>query len=246
MKKIEHIKNIQLSRLNNDEYTQFLKTTANYIYTIDLTTMNVENSLLDMFKNNINELTSSSRGKKISHNSKNLKELDKKRNELSVFLLSSIRLERKSPILHKKKSAEHLYRVVKNYFGLQVLPKRQKSHAIDSLVLELKKLENFNCIGDLLLSVVVDDLYLANQKYQTLIMDRAEEQIGNKKRTTISIRKETDIIYHNIITYIFAKSVIEPNQYTENFIKLQNKLISDTISSLKQRTALKKEEKQED
>lgn len=235
MSQIQRITPIRLARLNNDEYAQFLRSTANLITTASLERLHIEKELFDRFKVGINLLTETTHRTRSSKETKALQVLDKKRNQLVSFLLSSFRLERKSPISLRSEAGLSLYQNTKNYIGAQKSPIRQKSHIIDSLIKELDKPHNARYIQDLGLSSVINDLAKYNSEYQNLTFERAENQVESSGISIVKLRKEVDTIYEDMMTWAFAMSLISPSPEVKNFIVLQNKLIEDTIVSYKLR-----------
>lgn len=237
MKEITRILPIRLDRLNNDEYAQFLRGTANLISAAGLENLAITEQVFSDFIDSINALTESTRQSRVSKETKDLKDLDKKRNELSVFLLSSFRLERKSPIAERRDSGDTLYVETKNYIGLQGLPIRQKSNVISALVKDLLKSKNIVCINSLGLLKVVRELEEVNIAYQKLIEGRAESQVENNIVSAKKIRATSDAQYETMMDYAFAMNVIHPSKESSNFVVYQNKLIEDTNNAFKQRKA---------
>lgn len=238
MKEIVRIKEFRLDRLNNDEYAQFLRGTANLISVATLDKLGVEEELFREFMMRINQLTDSTRQSRSSKETKELKDLDKKRNELSVFLLSAFRLERKSPIKERKEAGEVLYDETKNYIGLQTLPSRQKSHVISGLIKDLLKSKNIVCINTLGLLKIVRELEEVNVSYQKTTEGRAESQVENVLINAKKIRLVSDKQYEDIVTWAFATNLVNPSPESKNFVVMQNKLIEDTANAYKQRKAI--------
>ena len=106
-------------------------------------------------------------------------------------------------------------------------------------------MENKTYIETLSLVEAVDKLEEVNTKYNELKNERAENQIANNLGNTKEVRTITDKQYDIIVSRIFALNVITPTEDTKKFIVSINKLITDTLTSYKQRTNRNKTAKPE-
>ena len=130
-----------LSRLNNDEYAQFLKGVIKLVNVATIEKLAIKQELFSAIENNLELLTEASRQSRSSKESENINRLDKQRSELLSYLLSSFRLGKKSSLESHREAASVLVTAFKNYTGVQSLPTRQKSQAIDALLKDLEKPE---------------------------------------------------------------------------------------------------------
>ena len=124
MEKLTKIKEISLRVLNNAEYTQFLSNTEQLLQTAGAGHLRIDAGLLAEFRDNIQKLTDISFQSRASTETEELAKLDKQRDDLAVYLLAAFRVERKSPIIHRREAAAKLYTITKNYIGVQSLPNR--------------------------------------------------------------------------------------------------------------------------
>lgn len=235
MKKITDLKAIKITQLNNDEYAQFITGVVNLVQNATPEKIFLTEELFSTLKKKLNDLTNSVRQTRISKETAKITELDKKRGELVVFLLSSFRFEQKNIIKERKEAASFLYKVCKNYLGIQSLPIRQKSHAISGLILDLEKPENKEKLQVLGVTDALNALNQYNQEFQKLIEGRAESQLTNTLPNARKIRKEIDEIYKYITKCAFAMNITNKTEESSNFISLLNKLIEDTSNANKQR-----------
>ena len=226
-----------VGKLNNDEYAQFIKGVIKLVNTTTPEKLGLKSELVTAIEKNVELLTEASRQSRSSKESENIRHLDKQRNELLSYLLSSFRLGKKSALVAQREAAQILYLEFKNYKGVTSLPTRQKSQAIDALVKDLEKpaiAEHLNILG---ISHAVAPLKEANAKYQELVDVRAENQINTNTINVKKVRKETDTLYKELARFVFANHIVNPSAETTNFSTLFNKLIDDTISANKQRLA---------
>ena len=233
------IKSVYLSRFNNEEYTKFLSGVVGLLEKATLEKLHIEQELFDSFKENVSLLTDVSRRSTTSHETKELNELDKKRNELIVYLMSFFRMERKVPIETRKKAAGDLYEVAKPYQKMQQLPNRQKTQAVEGFLLDMGKETNVSYLKTLGLTSVISQLEAVNRKYSELTEGRAESQMANKVVGANSVRKKTDKQYAEIVMWAFSMSIITPSEESKKFVLMLNKLIDDTSHIYKQRIGLR-------
>lgn len=239
------IKTIKLSRLNNNEYSQFLKGVENLIKEASLDSLKIREDLFLSFCEHINYLTEVTKKTRSSLHTTELKKIDSQRSELAHYLLSTFKIELKSPIKLKQEAALNLFEDTKNYSGLKYLPLRQKTHLIKALLSDIKTPKNLKNLEALNLTYVADSLQEYNNLYDEITQNRAKHQVNNKTDNTRKIRRLSDQEYDHIISLSYAASLLHPNEKTKNFISLLNKLIDDTTIALKQRTAKRVKDKEE-
>lgn len=238
---ITTIKDIRLPRLNNAEYTSFLGSVETLITKATPTKLGVQDALFTAYKENILALTEVMKHTRASKETQNLEALDRERDELLSFLFTSIKNDRKNPNASRKEAAKQLYLVVKPYFGVQNSAHRQETQYIESLQTDLSRAENSAHITSLGLQDAVNTLVEKNTAYKTLTSDRADAiatttPLQNAKQ----IRQKTDEQYKEITLRAFAQSVAQPNDEATAFITSINKLIDDTNTAYKQRSATAK------
>jgi hypothetical protein len=245
MEEIIKITNLNLTKFTTEEYTQFLNDTVKLVENAGANTFGINVDFFESFKKNIQRLKDISRQSRISKETKDLNNLNTERNSLVQYILSIFRTERKSPVELRKKAAEILYDVTKKYIGTQYTSNRSKIIIIEGLLLDLRKMENKTYIETLSLVEAVNKLEEVNTKYNELKNERAENQIANNLGNTKEVRTITDKQYDIIVSRIFALNVITPTEDTKKFIVSINKLITDTLTSYKQRTNRNKTAKPE-
>ena len=130
-----------VSKLNNDEYAQFVKGIVKLVYAGTIEKLRVEEELVTAIQENVELLTEASRKSRSTKESGNMAQLDKKRNEILSYLLSSFKIGKKSAIQSQKEAADILLLEFKNYRKVSTLPTRQKSQAVDALIKDLEKPE---------------------------------------------------------------------------------------------------------
>lgn len=235
MNTIIKVKELHLPKLNNAEYTQFLSNVQKLIEVATPQKLGFTEELFGGFKANIQTLTDIAKQSKTSDETAELNALDKKRDEEAVYLLTAIKNERKTPIEARKTAALSLYNLTKPYIGLQKLPHRQETQAIEGLIIDLEKPENAENITKLGLAEVLSALKATNLRYKELTAERAGNQVAIVMESAKEVRQRTDKQYDEIATRAFVASVANPTEETQNFISHLNKLIEDTQLAYKQR-----------
>ena len=104
-----------VSKLNNDEYAQFVKGIVKLVYAGTIEKLRVEEELVTAIQENVELLTEASRQSRSTKESGNMAQLDKKRNEILSYLLSSFKVGKKSAIQSQKEAADILLLEFKNY-----------------------------------------------------------------------------------------------------------------------------------
>ena len=162
-----------VSKLNNDEYAQFVKGIVKLVYAGTIEKLRVEEELVTAIQENVELLTEASRQSRSTKESGNMAQLDKKRNEILSYLLSSFKVGKKSAIQSQKEAADILLLEFKNYRKVSTLPTRQKSQAVDALIKDLEKPEIRELLTTLGTINAVAPLKEINAKYQELLDVRA-------------------------------------------------------------------------
>lgn len=237
MEQIIDLKSIKFVQLNNDEFAQFITGVSNLIQSATPEKLFISEKIFREFKEKLNELTEVGRQTRISKETQSIAELDKKRSELVVFLLSSFRVEQKNIITRRKDAATTLYTSCKNHLGIQLLPLRQKTHAINTLIKELNKEDNKKLIDILGVTDAITILTSYNHDLQKLLDGRAESQIANSSPSAKILREELTKLYKYITKCAFAMNITNKTDESTNFVNLINKLIEDTTIANHQRLA---------
>lgn len=240
MNPIIKITEIYLPKFNNAEYTQFLSGVQKLVETATPARLGISEDFFSNFKTNIQKLTDIAKQSKTSDETVNLNELDIKRDNEAVYLLSTIRNDRKAPLADKRSAAISLYNLAKPYIGVQKLPNRQETQVIEGLITDLEKPENAANIAKLGLAEAVATLKETNLQYKILTAERAGNQAIQVLESAKKVRLVTDEEYDEIATRAFAASVATPTEESRNFVSGVNKLIGDTELAYKQRGARKK------
>ena len=237
MKNIIELKAVNLDKLSIGEYSQFIERVVNLIVKATPEKLFLEDELLPKLQEKLVLLTEVIGQSYASQETKQLNDLDKERNKLSVFLLSSFRLEKNSIEEDRKKAATELHNVSKNYIGLQTFPMRQKTQFINGMVNDLYKAENKRHIVTLGLLKTLDLLDEKNKEYQKLSEGRSESQLANKVVSFKKVKKETNELYRRLAKFAFAGNLLHESAESATFVNMLNKLITETMTANKQRLA---------
>lgn len=235
MKTIVEINSLRVEKLNNDEFTQFIKSAINLMEDATLEKLNINQEWITTLKKHTEDLTEASRQSRYSAETQNINAIDRKRTKLLALLLSDFRNERNHINASRQEAANYLYKVTRNFAGTQRVPLRQKSQTISALIKDLKKPQEQTHLQTLGLAEVVEKLNEYNQECQTLIESRAETQVSEEKINTKQVRLAATKLYRDLTKYAFATNLLHPTTESGNFITLLNKLISDTAAANKQR-----------
>lgn len=242
MQEILKIKEAPINRFNNEEYAHFMNGANSLINVATTDKIGISAKFQKEFADKIVQLTESIRQRRVSHQTKELVIVDKERAKLIVYLFSSIRVERNSPVKDRNEAANYLYNETKNYKGIQNLPKRQCTQAVDGLLADLKKTQASDYLHKFGLEVTIQKLEEVNTKYKKLSNERAESQVEQKLDSPKNIRKAIDVYYDYLVTKASATNIVDETPESKQFVISINKWIEDSVTAYKKRVGhLKKE-----
>ena len=115
------------------------------------------------------------------------------------------------------------------------MPLGQKTQTIEGFLLDIKKPELAPHLNTLGLGNTVRLLTEANAECYKLTTGRAENQLSNVLINSKKVRKEATELYRYLVKCVLGQHMVSQSEESANFIKLLNKLVSDTMSSNKQR-----------
>lgn len=237
MKVVIDVKKIKLEQLNSVEYAHFIKSMLDLVKSVGLEHLNLEEEAYNKLLKCHEDLTEATRQSRYSKETQKINELDKKRSEYVVFLLSSFRFEQKNPLESKKEAAKILHKAMKNYAGIQSLPFGQKTQTIEGLLFDIKKPEYAPHLKTLEVENAIKLLTEVNNECHKLAAGRAESQISNVLINSKKVRKEATELYRYLVKCVSGQHIVSQSAESANFINLLNKLVTDTMNANKQRLA---------
>ena len=239
------IDTIGLAKLNNAEYTNFMNRTLNQAVAVGIEKIGASDALIDGITANVNKMTDIVAQSRASVETAQIAEVDKKADELIVYLMATFRTNRTSPIQAMRTAAEALYLKTKPYVGCQTLPQGQQIQKMRGLLSDLTGTEMSVHIQTLGLSAVVEELNTVTAQYSNLIEQRSISQLANKVDASKTVRMELDVQYDDLVTIAFVTSVATPSKEATDFVVYMNKLIADTNAAYNQRIAQSGKKKEE-
>ena len=94
----QKISPIRLGKLNNAEYTNFMSRTLSQALAVGTEKIGVSEALIDNITANVNKMTDIVAQSRASVETAQIAEVDKKADELIVYLMATFRTNRTSPI----------------------------------------------------------------------------------------------------------------------------------------------------
>ena len=261
MEKITKVKDINITKLNNAEYRTFMARYGNLLaggggdsespdeISFDPNDpLGIPQELRTAFATDFALLTDAVNQSSASEETAQMSALDKERDDLLIFITSTITQMTKSPLAAQRTAAEKLYLPVKPYIGAARLANLQETAAIEGLLVDLDKAGMPEALAAINLTEVVAALKEKNKQYATLTEQRANAKADDPVESAKKIRLRMDEEYDEMSTYAFAQSVVKPTQETAAFISRLNALVDETNALYNQRiaearaTAAKKQE----
>ena len=261
MEKITKVKDINITKLNNAEYRTFMARYGNLLagggsdsespdeISFDPNDpLGIPQEVRTAFAADFALLTDAVNQSSASEETAQMSTLDKERDDLLIFITSTITQMTKSPLAAQRTAAEKLYLPVKPYIGAARLANLQETAAIEGLLVDLDKAGMPEALAAINLTEVVAALKEKNKQYATLTEQRANAKADDPVESAKKIRLRMDEEYDEMSTYAFAQSVVKPTQETAAFISRLNALVDETNALYNQRiaqaraTAAKKQE----
>ena len=250
MEKITKVNIIYLQRLNNAEYRTFMARYGNLLaggggdsespdeISFDPNDpLGIPQELRTAFATDFALLTDAVNQSSASEETAQMSALDKERDDLLIFITSTITQITKSPLAAQRTAAEKLYLPVKPYIGAARLANLQETAAIEGLLVDLDKAGMPEALAAINLTEVVAALKEKNKQYATLTEQRANAKADDPVESAKKIRLRMDEEYDEMSTYAFAQSVVKPTQETAAFISRLNALVDETNALYNQRIA---------
>lgn len=250
MEKITKVNIIYLQRLNNAEYRTFMARYGNLLaggggdsespdeISFDPNDpLGIPQELRTAFAADFALLTDAVNQSSASEETAQMSALDKERDDLLIFITSTITQMTKSPLAAQRTAAEKLYLPVKPYIGAARLANLQETAAIEGLLVDLDKAGMPEALAAINLTEVVAALKEKNKQYATLTEQRANVKADDPVESAKKIRLRMDEEYDEMTTYAFAQSVVKPTQETAAFINRLNALVDETNALYNQRIA---------
>ena len=250
MEKITKVNIIYLQRLNNAEYRTFMARYGNLLaggggdsespdeISFDPNDpLGIPQELRTAFATDFALLTDAVNQSSASEETAQMSALDKERDDLLIFITSTITQMTKSPLAAQRTAAEKLYLPVKPCIGAARLANLQETAAIEGLLVDLDKAGMPEALAAINLTEVVAALKEKNKQYATLTEQRANAKADDPVESAKKIRLRMDEEYDEMSTYAFAQSVVKPTQETAAFISRLNALVDETNALYNQRIA---------
>lgn len=250
MEKITKVKDINITKLNNAEYRTFMARYGNLLaggggdsespdeISFDPNDpLGIPQELRTAFATDFALLTDTVNQSSASEETAQMSALDKERDDLLIFITSTITQMTKSPLAAQRTAAEKLYLPVKPYIGAARLANLQETAAIEGLLVDLDKAGMPEALAAINLTEVVAALKEKNKQYATLTEQRANAKADDPVESAKKIRLRMDEEYDEMSTYAFAQSVVKPTQETAAFINRLNALVDETNALYNQRIA---------
>ena len=250
MEKITKVNIIYLQRLNNAEYRTFMARYGNLLagggsdsespdeISFDPNDpLGIPQEVRTAFAADFALLTDAVNQSSASEETAQMSTLDKERDDLLIFITSTITQMTKSPLAAQRTAAEKLYLPVKPYIGAARLANLQETAAIEGLLVDLDKAGMPEALAAINLTEVVAALKEKNKQYATLTEQRANAKADDPLESAKKIRLRMDEEYDEMSTYAFAQSVVKPTQETAAFISRLNALVDEMNALYNQRIA---------
>ena len=233
------IKPAGLTKLNNAEYTNFMNAFYRLAFaagggggdsespdeiSLDNNPLGITDAQKAAFEKELPLMTDLVNQSHISDETAQLLDLDKQRDDLVVYLTTSVSQMRKSPIEAQRTAAQTVYNIIKPYIGIYKSANQQETAQIQTLGLK----------------EILDSLRAANDEYAKLTAQRTGNRAASIKEASAVVRLRMDDLYDDMTTIAFVQSVAAPTAETARFVNELNALIDETTALYNQRVGAAK------
>lgn len=209
------IKPAGLTKLNNAEYTNFMNAFYRLAFaagggggdsespdeiSLDNNPLGITDAQKTAFEKELPLMTDLVNQSHISDETAQLLDLDKQRDDLVVYLTTSVSQMRKSPIEAQRTAAQTVYNIIKPYIGIYKSANQQETAQIQGLLLDLDKEGVPALIQTLGLKEILDSLRAANDEYAKLTAQRTGNRAASIKEASAVVRLRMDDLYDDMTT----------------------------------------------
>ena len=245
-KKYLRIETISLSRLNN---TEFIKLMRRIIFRLPRKTSSsgeedlpevqsadteeiseevyIDKELVEELEGYLDQLDELTRETTATLKTEDLESLDKQRDTLAGFIISSSLQATYLPLEAKRKAGKEIYIVVKPYAGIGQEPNEQETALINNMLGDIES-HNLSAQMTLLgLDDVAAELKRLNDLYEEISAARDKPKARKRvKEKAAELRAAAMEVYQEIADRAFAANLLHPTATTEEYVlDINNELL---------------------
>ncbi|EFM02228.1 DUF6261 family protein [Hoylesella marshii] len=252
MKKILRIEGSYVSQFNNVLHAQYQRKQFELVKTVDATKINLPAEWIAAWEKAIGVEVEINKQATASVLTAQLQKKDTERDQLLTNIFAVVRAQRTSPVAAIREAAQHLYVILKPYFGIQEEIFEAESGHIVGMEQDAGKFPAE--VAVLGLKAVFDELNVVNEEYERLRTDRRNEATAAKLPDSRTARRETDELFEGacqciLASYIMAKTAVEKTLVAD-LVSDMNKISADFRAtfnlSIGQKAAAKKRKEDKD
>lgn len=237
MKK-EKLINLDLARLHNAEFKQFL---VRFFEDFGKTDLKLETDadfkvLFEKLKGKIPSYEKGLERIRSSEETKKLAELDHARDTDMRALRLSIRPYKYAKTDDKKKAFETLKRLIDPYKDVSKKTYEEETSNLTTLITQLKAEPYVNAVKTLQIKEFVSELEKSNKAFDELFSHRSFQTLQKEAYHIRPLRKELSDDYRNMVNYIVTLSGVKQDEFYKKTLEVINnsrKYYADVIARRK-------------
>lgn len=232
MKKLE---SLNLARLSNLEYGQFIKSSCEGLRAMEGVTITDE-----IFTNYLDILETKSEGYNKtqipiikSDATAKIADADKKRDAVITATLRNLAVFELSENHNELEAFISLTNLFNNYKGIQSWNFEEETNGIDNLLDDLRTAKYNEHLGTLGMQAYIERIGNANNKFKSLFSDRTQEKAKKEIFDIKLMRQEINTVYSDMANYVCSLSkALNTEQYNRslNLINTTRKYYSDLLA----------------
>lgn len=212
-------------------HLQFHRKAYELISAVDKKKLHLTNDLLNDWKHWIDIEVDLSLEAKTSVLTAKLRDLDKQRDELILYLFKTIHTQTKSPITATAEAAQRLHIVTDTYKNLHKKAYEAESALVVGLLHDLaKQPRDLTVLG---LQPALEQLETVNRAYEEVRVRRRAETVASKLPNLRKVRPQTDAAYDLVCQHISAAYLYAGTDADRKAIALLTAQINQTMADFK-------------
>lgn len=228
---------VWLTKFSNGLYTAFLNVFSTFVQVATPIKLWLNVGDFTKFQQLLSQLDDAVLQVRKEKLTQDLAEIDKKRDQVLRFLLSSISLNFNSPEPTIQTAAKALENFRIRYLDTVKKANIAETTEIKWLLIDAEKTDyapHFTTLG---LTATLALLKALNESYSQKWTDRIEKQAADSLWSVKVLRSQLDELYQEMTVKANAVNIVNPIVETETFVSKMNKLIADTNLAYKQHKA---------
>jgi hypothetical protein len=221
---MEQIKKFSISQLLGGAFAEYHNSFILIVQEFDLDTLHIK-ALFPPYRTEVETLNVVVTKSTKLVNTREIGQGDEIRDRSLNRFFNLIKDMKSSPNMNEKPHGELLWDIISHYDGLSKYEMNKQTAMVKGMLNDLSKPEAQDAIEKLNLTSLVADIYQQNSQVEDLMLRRIDGEAEKESVKTTEQRKIVSTLYNELVLYINATAVLEPQEMVSNLIEKVNALI---------------------